>query len=55
MPNIPEQIWAKAEQNMARRERGRLRAAGTIKFVSVPNILVRSADGGWRFPSLKGA
>lgn len=52
--NIPESPWQKAEQNMARRERGRLIKARRITFSGFPNVLVK-VDGVWKFPSLKGA
>ena len=47
------EVWQKAEQNMARRERGRLIKKRIIKFVSYPNIMV-FVGGKWKLPSLKG-
>lgn len=49
-----ELLWAKAEQNQVRRERGRLIKIGYIKMASIPNVMVKTADG-WRLPSLKAA
>lgn len=49
---IAENIWLKAEQNMARRERTRLIKAKRITFQGLPNVMVKTVDG-WRFPSLK--
>lgn len=56
---IPEYIWQKAEQNMAKRERARLIKARRITFSGFPNVLVNvdgSAEAGasWKFPPLKG-
>lgn len=57
--SIPENIWNKAEQNMARRERLRLIKNGRIRFTSPANVLVKTVVGpsetdvSWRFPSLR--
>ena len=50
-----EATWRKAEQNMARRERGRLIRNGTINLRTLPNVMVRDNDGSWKFPSLEPA
>lgn len=52
---ISENTWNKAEQNMARRERVRYLKTRRITLSAFPNVLVPTADGSWRFPSLKAS